>query len=412
MDKQKMKKKGLDTLGWLVAFPVQVTKKLTKRKGGKTKRKAATIAAAWAMYLGLATAGVTSVVNSSRGGNEVPGIEQVSPDNQPAGNQDNQSGNIIDPRSELTDWWLEEETVSMECHLYYRDRSNMEFLPKDVYCVTKINGEDFRNDWIVEAGDTLTIETTVLDSRSPSRGGSTKYTYTVEDKDLYGFELSFNATLSDRDDPNYRQDILLVYSFSPIEQEEPGEENKLPIAVTDQGVLVGGFSSITVVGTDNSKVIYSSSDTSVATVSREGSIEGKSPGRAVISVREIGTGRTGEVTVWVGEPHWCSIDSYVMMEDGRLDESEWEVMTLINDKIGYTANDILPGDTYSYTLRVQRKSDPDEVFEKQIAHVICEGDYEFGFVVPLYLPVTVMDDDGTGHVEYFFAAFDGTVITE
>ena len=35
MEKEEMKKKGLDTLGWLVAFPIQVTKKLTKRKGGK-----------------------------------------------------------------------------------------------------------------------------------------------------------------------------------------------------------------------------------------------------------------------------------------------------------------------------------------------------------------------------------------
>ena len=89
MEKEEMKKKGLDTLGWLVAFPVQVTKKLTKRKGGKTKRKAATIAAAWAMYLGLATAGVTSIVNQSSGQNNRPPIEQVSKDNLSV-NTDNQ----------------------------------------------------------------------------------------------------------------------------------------------------------------------------------------------------------------------------------------------------------------------------------------------------------------------------------
>jgi len=63
MNKGEEIKKGLKTLGWLVAFPVPVTKALTKKKGGKFKRKAATIAATWAMYLGLATAGVSAQIN-------------------------------------------------------------------------------------------------------------------------------------------------------------------------------------------------------------------------------------------------------------------------------------------------------------------------------------------------------------
>jgi hypothetical protein len=359
------------------------------------------------MYLGLATAGVTSIVNPSRGGNEVPGIEQVSTDNQPVENQDNQSGDII-----FYDGPLVAGRTAMKCHLYYLDRNTMEFLPQDVYCVTKIDGEDFKNDWFVEAGYSLTIETTVYDSSSPTAIGSEYYCHYVEEDDLiYGFEIVLNATLSDPYAPAYRKDVMLVYTVSPIAQEEPREEDEFPITVTDQGLPVGGFSFVSVEGKDNSEVLYYSSNTSVATVAKDGTIEGKSPGRAVISAREINTGRTGEVTIWVGEPHWVSIDSYVMMEDGSLDESEWEVTTLINDEIGYTANDILQGDAYTYTLRVRRKSDS-AVFETQQTHVISEGDFENGFVVHLYLPVTVMDDDGTGHVEYFSAAFDGTVITE
>ena len=63
MEKKGRIKKGLKTLGWLVAFPVPVTKALAKKKGGKVGKKAATIAATWAMYLGLATAGVSAGVN-------------------------------------------------------------------------------------------------------------------------------------------------------------------------------------------------------------------------------------------------------------------------------------------------------------------------------------------------------------
>ena len=63
MEKKGIIKKGLKTLGWLVAFPVPVTKALAKKKGGKVGKKAATIAATWAMYLGLATAGVSAGVN-------------------------------------------------------------------------------------------------------------------------------------------------------------------------------------------------------------------------------------------------------------------------------------------------------------------------------------------------------------
>ena len=56
-------KNGLKNIGWLVAFPVPVTKALATKKGGKLGRKAATIAATWAMYLGLATAGVSAQIN-------------------------------------------------------------------------------------------------------------------------------------------------------------------------------------------------------------------------------------------------------------------------------------------------------------------------------------------------------------
>lgn len=63
MDKGEKIKNGLRNIGWLVAFPVPVTKALAKKKGGKLGKKAATIAATWAMYVGLATAGVSAQIN-------------------------------------------------------------------------------------------------------------------------------------------------------------------------------------------------------------------------------------------------------------------------------------------------------------------------------------------------------------
>ena len=63
MDKGNKIKNGLKNIGWLVAFPVPVTKALAKKKGGKLGKKTATIAATWAMYVGLATAGVSAQIN-------------------------------------------------------------------------------------------------------------------------------------------------------------------------------------------------------------------------------------------------------------------------------------------------------------------------------------------------------------
>lgn len=63
MAKGEKIKKGLKNIGWLVAFPVPVTKALTKKQGGKFGKKAATIAATWALYLGIATAGVSASAN-------------------------------------------------------------------------------------------------------------------------------------------------------------------------------------------------------------------------------------------------------------------------------------------------------------------------------------------------------------
>ena len=62
MDKGEKIKNGLRNIGWLVAFPVPVTKALAKKKGGKLGKKTATIAVTWAMYVGLATAGVSAMV--------------------------------------------------------------------------------------------------------------------------------------------------------------------------------------------------------------------------------------------------------------------------------------------------------------------------------------------------------------
>ena len=63
MAKGEKIKKGLKNIGWLVAFPVPVTKALAKKQGGKFGKKAATIAATWALYLGIATAGVSASAN-------------------------------------------------------------------------------------------------------------------------------------------------------------------------------------------------------------------------------------------------------------------------------------------------------------------------------------------------------------
>ena len=405
MGKGEKLKNGLKNIGWLVAFPAPITKKLAKRKGGKTKRKAAAIAAAWAMYLGLATAGVTSMVSPSHGGAQNTDVVQVSTDN-PSGETDRNDGIVA------------EGQAAMECHAYYLNRYNMaEGLPREVYCVTKINGEDYRNNWVVAAGESLTIETTVIDSRTSKQLGRTQYEYTVTSGDLInGFEITSYTPIDEK--TYFELDVMAVYTFLPEAQEEPAHMGELTVSVTNTGLAVGDQSIITVPGKANRDFTYSSSADSIATVSSEGVIEGIGPGRATITVTEIATGKEGYVDIHVGKPKWSTFYSYVAMEDGYLDESEWDVNTRVESKAGYEFEngDIVAEDTLYFTLQVKRKSDS-AVFEKRLEHVVSTGDYEYGFIIRVYLPVTVNDPDGTEHTEYFYATFhciypDDTVVTD
>ena len=407
MEKEEMKKKGLDTLGWLVAFPVPVTKALTKRKGGKFKRRAATIAMTWAMYLGLATAGVTSIVNQSSGQNNRPSIEQVSKDNLSV-NTDNQQGE--------TDWngdSVAEGQAAMECHADFVNIYNMgEGLPDKVYCVTKINGEDYRNDWVLAAGEQLTIETMVIDSRDSTVLGHTQYVYPVYPEDLTdGIEIKNIIPVYDTGYLETGLEVMATYTFSPKAQIETAYEDEIKVSVTDTGLFVGGNSIIVIPGKANREFRFSSSNSLVATVSNDGVIEGIRPGNVIITATEIATGKKGYASIWVGEPKWSSIYSYVTMEDGYLDESEWEVTTLVGSKIGFNDGDLIPGDTIPLTLRVKRKSDS-AVYEKTVKYVVATGDYEFGFITHVYLPVTVNGPDGTEHTEYFYATFNCGVVNE
>ena len=394
MGKGEKLKNGVKNIGWLVAFPVPITKKLAKRKGGKTKRKAAAIAAAWAMYLGLATAGVTSMVSPSHGGTPNTDVVQVSTDN-PSGETDWNDGIVA------------EGHAAMECHAFYLNRYNMpEGLPREVYCVTKINGEDYRNDWVVAAGESLTIETTVIDSRTAKQIGRKQYEYTVTSGDLInGFEITFNTPIDADSYVELGVEVMAVYTFLPEAQEEPAYMGELMVSVTDTGLFVGEQSIAMVPGKANNELEFSSGDDSIATVSDDGFIKGISPGTVTITATEIATGKQGYATICVGKPKWSTINSYVTMEDGYLDESEWEVTTQAS-MAGYefVNGDIVSGDTISFLLRVKRKSDS-AVYEKQLTHVIASGEYENGFIIRVYLPVTVNNPDGTEYTEYFYATF-------
>ena len=110
MNKGEGIKKGLKTLGWLVAFPVPVTKALATKKGGKLGRKAATIAATWAMYASLATAGVAAMVPNNKPDDKVvdsvgyvvdsPDVDDQNPDDE-TGTVQNPKGIIIQDHAEI-----------------------------------------------------------------------------------------------------------------------------------------------------------------------------------------------------------------------------------------------------------------------------------------------------------------------
>ncbi|MBR7000915.1 MAG: Ig-like domain-containing protein [Lachnospiraceae bacterium] len=102
-------KNGLKNIGWLVAFPVPVTKALATKKGGKLGRKAATIAATWAMYASLATAGVAAMVPNGK------------PDVKPDDNVIDSVSNVVDEH-DLID---EPETITSPSGIRIQDHSEI-----------------------------------------------------------------------------------------------------------------------------------------------------------------------------------------------------------------------------------------------------------------------------------------------
>ena len=478
MNKGEGIKKGLKTLGWLVAFPVPVTKALATKQGAKFKRKAATIAATWAMYLGLATAGVAAMVPNNKPddkvvdsvgyvvddpdliddtetnwnpsgiivqdhpvvlgvGEEMTVIANATPYNLPDNYakltwvSSDKSVATVDEKGKITGIGIGKATISVITINGIRKTFDITVAPSRTVPVTvsvTSDNETFNvDDWMFF----LFIEEDMdHDNFRPSPsitepGYVGDYTI-VPGRRIHAY-VTFNYRYKRNMDTGYASQWIEVTDFElsngfefvlPLDFEKGNGTSDFPdenIVVTvnfgmehpeaEMIEIYGGTGNlqvgrsrpinytVTPYGVDLSKLIWTSSDESIATVDKKGVVTGHKAGHVAITVTAPG-GISDSVEFDV-----INRQNYNMTVQptysGLTDLDNWEKYYLVNGEIlDEDTCKVTMGDELTFTAVFKKPGDDSVIYENSVTRTVSSESVSSG--MDIYVYVNVTEDNGKG----------------
>ena len=370
----KKKRTWLWVLGWICIFPLPLTILLLRKKNMKPALKYGLIAAAWILYLLIAIGSSSSNKNNEEGNksSSTPSSTESTKDNK---TKNNVTKIDFSGQDTITLKQGEESSGSVNVKL----KSSLNFSQDDIVFVS----------------ENPNVATIAFEKASSGKTAIYYKLVAVNPGETIIYAQSSDGTVT--------SNKVSVVVLEPIAVESVSlSSDNMTLALGETAALTA---SITPTNADNQTITWSSSDTSIATVDKNGNIVAVSKGEATITA-EASNGKSASLKLTVDGTKRMM---YVRASHKRTDDinigDEWTYLNEINGQLAGREYLITVGETLTLHAKYTESDANPDVGEVTKTYTVTENDIINGFTVTMELDVTENGGSNSGKSAHFIITF-------